>query len=55
MLPIISCAALWLNYRRMRSALEAPPWLVALLWVATVFIVFFVIPSLFNELKKMMG
>ena len=55
MLPIISCAALWLYYRRMRSTLEAPAWLVALLWVATVFIVFFVIPSLFNELKKMMG
>jgi manganese transport protein len=55
MLPIISCATLYLYYKHMRRSLHAPAWMVALLWVATIFIIGFVIPSLFTELKKMFG
>lgn len=55
MLPIISCATLYLYYKHMRSTLAASNWMVALLWVAAIFIVGFVIPSLAGELKKMFG
>ena len=55
MLPIISCATLYLYYKHMRRSLQAPAWMVALLWVAAIFIVGFVIPSLITELKKMFG
>jgi len=55
MLPIISSAALYLYYRHMRRSLEAPGWMVALLWIAVVFIIAFVVPSLANELRKMFG
>jgi Mn2+/Fe2+ NRAMP family transporter len=55
MLPIISSAALYLYYRHMRRSLEAPGWMVALLWIAVVFIIAFVVPSLATELKKMFG
>ena len=53
MLPIIASAALYLYYRHMRRSLEAPGWMVALLWVAVVFIIGFVVPSLATELGKM--
>ena len=53
MLPIISCATLYLYYKHMRRSLQAPAWMVALLWVATIFIIGFVIPSLITELRKM--
>lgn len=53
MLPIISCATLYLYYKHMRRSLHAPAWMVTLLWVAAVFIIGFVIPSLFTELTKM--
>jgi len=53
MLPIISCATLYLYYKHMRRSLLAPAWMVTLLWVAAVFIIGFVIPSLFTELTKM--
>lgn len=55
MLPIISCATLYLYYKHMRHTLSASSWMVALLWVAAIFIVGFVIPSLAGELKKMFG
>lgn len=55
MLPIISCATLYLYYKYMRNTLAASNWMVALLWVAAIFIVGFVIPSLAGELKKMFG
>ncbi|MBK8017257.1 MAG: Nramp family divalent metal transporter [Betaproteobacteria bacterium] len=55
MLPIISCATLYLYYRHMRRTLVAPGWMVALLWIAAIFIIGFVIPSLAGELKKMFG
>jgi hypothetical protein len=55
MLPIISSAALYLYYRHMRRSLEAPGWMVVLLWIAVVFIIAFVVPSLANELRKMFG
>lgn len=55
MLPIISCATLYLYYKYMRNTLAASSWMVALLWVAAIFIVGFVIPSLAGELKKMFG
>jgi manganese transport protein len=53
MLPIISCATLYLYYKHMRQSLRASGVMVALLWIATVFIIFFVIPSLARELSKM--
>lgn len=55
MLPIISCATLYLYYKHMRHSLDAPGWMVALLWIAAVFILFFVVPSLYRELLKMFG
>jgi hypothetical protein len=55
MLPIISCAALYLYYTRMRHSLDAPGWMVSLLWVAAGFIIFFVVPSLYRELIKFFG
>lgn len=53
MLPIISCSTLYLYYKHMRRSLHAPAWMVTLLWVAALFIIGFVIPSLFIELTKM--
>ena len=55
MLPIISCATLFLYYKHMRRSLTAPAWMVALLWVAAIFIIGFVVPQLLGELKKMFG
>lgn len=55
MLPIISCAALYLYYKRMRHSLDAPVWMVVLLWIAAGFIIFFVVPSLYRELVKFFG
>jgi hypothetical protein len=53
MLPIISGATLYLYYKHMRATLRAAPWMVALLWAAFLFIVAFVIPSLYTELLKL--
>lgn len=53
MLPVISGATLYLYHRHVRRALHAPAWMVALLWVATAFIVFFVVPSLATTLRQM--
>ena len=53
MLPIISGATLYLYYKHMRRTLHAAPWMVALLWAAFLFIVGFVIPSLYTELLKL--
>ncbi|MEO8627095.1 MAG: Nramp family divalent metal transporter [Betaproteobacteria bacterium] len=53
MLPIISGATLYLYYKYMRNTLHAAPWMVALLWAAFIFIVGFVIPSLYTELMKL--
>jgi len=55
MLPIISCVTLYLYYKHMRRSLHAPLWMVVLLWAATLFIIFFVIPSLWTTLSKMFG
>ncbi len=37
----------------MRRSLHAPAWMVTLLWVAAMFIIGFVIPSLVTEPTKM--
>ena len=52
MLPIISGVTLYLYYKHMRRTLHAAPWMVALLWAAFLFIVGFVVPSLYTELLK---
>jgi manganese transport protein len=53
MLPIISGATLYLYYKHMRKSLHATPWMVALLWAAFIFIVGFVVPSLYTTFKQL--
>jgi Mn2+/Fe2+ NRAMP family transporter len=54
MLPIISLATIYLTQRHLPKELKAPAWMNALLWLGTLVIIGFVIPSLYSELTKLM-
>jgi len=53
MLPIISLATIYLMERHLPKELKAPMWMTALLWLGTLVIIGFVIPSLISELGKL--
>ena len=54
MLPIISCATVFLVQRHLPPELQAPRWMTALLWLAAIIITVFVIPALGLEFAKLM-
>jgi amino acid transporter len=53
MLPIISLATIYLTQRHLPKELRAPAWMNVLLWLGTLVIIGFVIPSLYSELTKL--
>jgi Mn2+/Fe2+ NRAMP family transporter len=53
MLPIISLATIYLTQRHLPKELKAPAWMTALLWLGTLVIIGFVIPSLIIEFGKL--
>jgi len=53
MLPIISFAAIYLVHKHLPAEVNAPWWMLALLWLGAIVITGFVVPSLVSELRKL--
>ncbi len=54
LLPIVAFGTLYLASRHLPAEMKTPPWMMALLWIASIVIAAFVLPSLYFELAKML-
>jgi len=53
LLPIVSFGTIYLALRHQPREMAAPPWMMAVLWIAAIIIAAFILPSLYFEFKKM--
>jgi Mn2+/Fe2+ NRAMP family transporter len=53
MLPVIAFATVFLIHRHLPKELQAPGWMLWLLWLGAIVITGFVVPSLISEFRKL--
>jgi hypothetical protein len=52
LLPIVAFGTVFLAVRHLTPELKVPRWMMALLWLATIVITGFIVPSLYLEFVK---
>jgi manganese transport protein len=53
LLPIVAFGTVYLAHRHLPRELKVPGWMLALLWVASIVITVFIVPSLYIEFSRM--